>query len=117
MHSTVNNAGVAFFSILECVPTQVAKNLFDVNFFGALRLIKAVLPSMKAKESGLIINHSSHFGIVGYPFSEVYCASKFALEGLTESMAPVLRQFNIRYICCVGDRERFLFNAKSVALI
>ena len=74
----------------------MSKELFEVNFFGALRLTQAVLPSMKARESGLIINNSSHFGIVGVPFVEIYCASKFALEGLTESMAPLLRQFNIR---------------------
>ena len=74
----------------------MSKELFEVNFFGALRLIQAVLPSMKARESGLIINNSSHFGIVGVPFVDIYCASKFALEGLTESMAPLLRQFNIR---------------------
>ena len=81
---------------LECVPIQMAKDLFEVNYFGALRLIQAVLPSMKARESGLIINNSSHFGIVGAPFVEIYCSSKFAIEGLTESMAPILRQFNIR---------------------
>lgn len=81
---------------LECVPMKMAKEVFEVNVFGALRLIQAVLPGMKARQSGLIINNSSHFGIVGIPFVEVYCSSKFAIEGLTESMAPILRQFNIR---------------------
>ena len=81
---------------LECVPMKMAKEVFDVNYFGVLRLIQAVLPGMKAKQSGLIINNSSHFGIVGMPFLELYCSSKFAIEGLTESMAPILRQFNIR---------------------
>ena len=81
---------------LECLPMKVAKDLVDVNYFGALRLIQAVLPGMKARQSGLIINNSSHFGIVGIPFLGVYCSSKFAIEGLTESMAPILRQFNIR---------------------
>ena len=81
---------------IECVPIQMAKDLFEVNYFGALRLIQVVLPSMKARENGLIINNSSHFGIVGVPFVEIYCSSKFAIEGLTESMAPILRQFNIR---------------------
>lgn len=75
---------------------KMAKEVFDVNVFGALRLIQAVVPGMKAKQSGLIINNSSHFGIVGIPFVEVYCSSKFAIEGLTESMAPILRQFDIR---------------------
>lgn len=77
-------------------PHQSHKELFEVNVFGALRLIQAVLPSMKARESGLIINNSSHHGVVGVPFVEIYSSSKFAVEGLTESMAPLLRQFNIR---------------------
>ena len=83
-------------SIVECVPINMAKELFEVNFFGSLRLIQAVLPGMKARQSGLIINNGSHFGIVGAPFNELYCASKFALEGLTEAMAPTLLHFNIR---------------------
>ena len=74
----------------------MAKELFEVNFFGALRLIQAVLPSMKAMKNGHIINNSSHFGIVGTPFNELYSASKFALEGLTEGLAPILIHFNIR---------------------
>ena len=93
---TVNNAGTGILTPLECVPIETAKEVFDVNYFGAYRLIQAVLPGMKARQSGLIINNSSHFGIVGIPFVEVYCSSKFALEGLTESMAPILSQFNIR---------------------
>ncbi|XP_068730289.1 retinol dehydrogenase 8-like [Montipora capricornis] len=91
-----NNAGLALASILECVPINMAKDLFEVNFFGALRLIQAVLPSMKARKSGHIINNSSHFGIVGAPFNELYSASKFALEGLTEGLAPTLLHFGVR---------------------
>ena len=93
---TVNNAGVGIITALECVPIKMAKELFDVNYFGALRLIQGVLPGMKARQSGLILNNSSHYGIVGVPFVELYCSAKFAIEGLTESMAPILRQFNIR---------------------
>jgi len=74
----------------------MAQDIFNLNFFGTLRLIKAVLPSMKAKQSGHIINNSSVSGIVGVPFTDIYCASKFAVEGLSESLAPILRQFNIR---------------------
>ena len=93
---TVNNAGIYILSPLECVPMETAKEMFEVNYFGAYRLIQAVLPGMKARQSGLIINNSSHFGIVAIPFVEVYCSSKFALEGLTEGLAPILHQFNIR---------------------
>ena len=93
----VNNAGLATGAILDSAPIDMAKELFEVNFFGALRLIQAVLPSMKARQSGHIINNSSHFGIVGTPFNELYSASKFALEGLSKGLAPVLAHFNIRY--------------------
>ena len=96
LNSTVNNAGIGIISTLEYIPVDMAKELFDVNYFGALRLIQAVLPGMKARQNGVIINNSSHFGIVGVPFVEIYCSSKFAIEGLTESLAPTLRQFNIR---------------------
>ncbi|KAL9950342.1 hypothetical protein ACROYT_G042829 [Oculina patagonica] len=92
-----NNAGVALYSAVECTPINMAQEMFNVNFFGALRLIKAVLPSMKARQSGHIINNSSVAGIVGIPFFDIYSASKFAVEGLSESLAPRLRQFDIRY--------------------
>ena len=95
--STVNNAGIGgVFTVLECTPMALAKELFEVNYFGTLRLIQAVLPGMKARRSGHIINNSSHLGIVGTPFNELYCSSKFAMEGLTESLAPTLLHFNIR---------------------
>ena len=77
---------------------ELMKKVFEVNYFGTARLIKAVIPYMKAKESGLIINNSSHTGVVGLPYTEIYTSSKFAVEGLTESLAPTLRQFNIRYL-------------------
>jgi len=92
-----NNAGCGLFSAVECVPISMAQDMFNVNFFGILRLIKAVLPSMKARQSGHIINNSSVGGIVGIPFLDIYSASKFAVEGLSESLAPLLQQLNIRY--------------------
>jgi len=91
----VNNAGVPLLSVFDCVPMDLAKETFDMNFFGTLRLIQAVLPSMKAKESGHIIKNTSAFAVIGTPFFEIYCSSKFAVEGLTESLVPTLRQFNI----------------------
>ncbi len=75
----------------------LAKELFEVNYFGTLRLIQAVLPSMKAKQKGHIINNSSLLGVYGVPFNELYCSTKFAMEGLTEALAPTLLHFNIRY--------------------
>lgn len=74
----------------------MAKEMYEVNFFGALRLIQSVMPSMKARQGGHIINNSSHLGIVGTPFNALYCSTKFALEGLTEAIAPTLLHFNIK---------------------
>lgn len=92
-----NNAGIGgLYTALECTPLALVKELFEVNFFGSVRLIQAALPGMKARRSGHIINNSSHLGIVGVPFNESYCATKFAMEGLTEALAPVLLHFNIR---------------------
>ncbi|KAL9950338.1 hypothetical protein ACROYT_G042825 [Oculina patagonica] len=92
-----NNAGVGgLFTVLECTPIALAKELFEVNYFGTLRLIQAVLPSMKAKQKGHIINNSSLLGVYGVPFNELYCSTKFAMEGLTEALAPTLLHFNIR---------------------
>ena len=85
-------------SVLECTPIHMAQDMMDINFFGTLRLVNAVLPSMKARESGHIIQCGSALGIIGMPFFEIYSATKFAVEGLTESLAPMLRQFNIRYV-------------------
>ncbi|XP_078353073.1 retinol dehydrogenase 8-like [Oculina patagonica] len=91
-----NNAGLVLFSAVECTPVSEVQKMFDVNFFGSLRLIKAVLPSMKSRHSGHIIINSSAIGFLGLPFMDVCSASKFAIEGLCESLAPILLQFNIR---------------------
>ena len=93
----VNNAGVAVISPLECFPINKAQQMMDVNFFGTLRLTKAVLPGMKARKTGHIIQCSSEHGVIGIPFTDVYTATKFAMEGFTECLAPMLRQFNVRY--------------------
>lgn len=92
----VNNAGQGLVSVFECIPIETAQHVFDTNYFGVMRMLKAVLPGMKARRKGHIINISSVIGVNGTPFSEVYSASKFALEGLTESLAPTLRKFDIR---------------------
>ena len=96
-YSSVNNAGLGLVTPLECTTIEMTKELLEVNFFGTLRLIQAVLPGMKARQNGCVINNSSHGGIASMPFIEIYCASKFAMEGLTEGMASLMLHFNIRY--------------------
>jgi len=91
------------------------KEQFETNFFGAVMAMKAVLPHMRAQKSGRIINVSSIGGIWGQPFNDVYCASKFALEGFSESMAPVYSQFGIKISMIEpgGIRSDFIANAQA----
>lgn len=92
----INNAGVGLFGILETQTMEIAKSVFETNVFGLLRVTKLVLPKMKANKSGHIINISCMGGINSVPFSGVYCATKFAVEGLTESLAPLAMKFNVK---------------------
>jgi len=92
----VNNAGYGLIGVEECVSLKEAQHLFDVNFFGCLRLIQGVLPTMRQQQSGHIINISSGVGVHSLPGLGLYSASKFALEGLSESLAATLSHWNIK---------------------
>ncbi|NNG01383.1 MAG: SDR family oxidoreductase [Desulfobacteraceae bacterium] len=81
----INNAGYGLGGLAESVTDEQLLHQFDVNVFGVHRVMRAVLPAMHQQKAGLIINVSSIVGRVVIPFSTVYTASKFALEGLTES--------------------------------
>ncbi|NXD65739.1 DHB1 dehydrogenase, partial [Eolophus roseicapillus] len=108
----VCNAGVGLMGPLETCSDQDMKNVFDVNLFGAIRTIQAFLPAMKRRRAGRIIVSSSIGGLQGLPFNSVYCASKFAVEGLCESLAIVLRPFNIHLtlVECGPVNTSFLSN-------
>ena len=94
LDALVNGAGYLVLGSLEDLPAEEMKCQMDTNFFGAVRVIKAVLPSMR-RTGGRIINVSSVGGLVGFPLSSAYVASKFALEGLTESLRYELKKFGI----------------------
>ena len=94
----VNNAGVGMESPLGQIDSAIAHHLFDVNFWGALTCIEAVLPSMQARRQGLIINISSILGRRAMPRDSIYCASKFALDALSDSIRLELRPYNIRVV-------------------
>ncbi|XP_061223041.1 17-beta-hydroxysteroid dehydrogenase type 1 isoform X2 [Neopsephotus bourkii] len=136
----VCNAGVGLMGPLETCSDQDMKNVFDVNLFGAIRTIRAFLPAMKRRRAGRIIVSSSIGGLQGgapgtlrpgqpqgkgprcsgcgsapgLPFNSVYCASKFAVEGLCESLAIVLLPFGIHLtlVECGPVNTSFLSNLR-----
>jgi NAD(P)-dependent dehydrogenase (short-subunit alcohol dehydrogenase family) len=94
----VNNAGYLLIGPLEELSTREFKEQFETNFFGAIRVIKEVLPIMRRQRAGIIVNISSLAGRVGLPLNSPYVSSKFALEGLSESMAYEIEQFGIKMV-------------------
>lgn len=92
----INNAGFGIAGALENTSIGKAKEQFETNFFGTVRLIKSVLPIMRKQDSGLIINISSIGGLIGLPYQSMYSASKFAIEGFTESLYKELRSSKIK---------------------
>jgi NAD(P)-dependent dehydrogenase (short-subunit alcohol dehydrogenase family) len=91
----INNAGHALAGALEDTSIAEAQRQLDTNFFGVVRMCQAVLPAMRAQQGGLILNMGSLAGVLGLPFQSLYSASKFALEGLTESLRLEVRPFGI----------------------
>jgi NAD(P)-dependent dehydrogenase (short-subunit alcohol dehydrogenase family) len=81
----INNAGYALAGLEEAFTTEQAQKLFDTNFFGSVRVNRAVLPHMRRQRSGVLIHISSGAGRVVFPAFGIYCASKFALEAFAES--------------------------------
>jgi NAD(P)-dependent dehydrogenase (short-subunit alcohol dehydrogenase family) len=92
----VNNAGVGMRGAIEDVSDADARSVFDSNFFGTLDVIRAVVPSMRAQGSGVIVNVSSIGGRVSPPFAGMYSATKYALEAVSESLHYELHPFGIR---------------------
>jgi NAD(P)-dependent dehydrogenase (short-subunit alcohol dehydrogenase family) len=94
----VNNAGYLLIGPLEELSIEEFKEQFETNFFGAIRVIKEVLPIMRRQRAGTIVNISSLAGRIGLPLNSPYVSSKFALEGLSESMAYEIEQFGIKVV-------------------
>lgn len=92
----VNNAGYGYLSAVEEGDDREVRALFDTNFFGAVDTIKAVLPAMRARGAGRIVNVSSMTGIVTNPPNTYYSATKHALEALTEGLAKEVAPFGIK---------------------
>jgi NAD(P)-dependent dehydrogenase (short-subunit alcohol dehydrogenase family) len=94
----VNNAGYGLTGAFEDIGIDEIKALYETNVFGVIRVTQAVLPIMRKQRSGRIINISSGAGRIGFPGSSAYVSSKFALEGLSESMAFEVEQFGIKTV-------------------
>jgi len=91
----INNAGMGITGPIEDTPTQEMRKVFDTNLFGAIDVMKAVLPQMRAQGDGLIINVTSIAGYMGLPFRGLYSATKGALELITEATRMEVKDFGI----------------------
>lgn len=94
----INCAGLGSYGALEDVPMHEAKRQLEINLFGVARLIQLVLPGMRKNQFGKIVNISSIGGKVGLPLGSWYHASKFAIEGLSDSLRNEVRSFGIDVI-------------------
>jgi NAD(P)-dependent dehydrogenase (short-subunit alcohol dehydrogenase family) len=110
----VNNAGVGYIGAIEEGEGDAIRRLFDTNFHGAAGLIRAVLPGMRARGSGCIVNISSIAGLVGFPGMGYYCATKFALEGLSESLAAEINPLGLRVVLVEPGPYRTDFFGRSL---
>jgi NAD(P)-dependent dehydrogenase (short-subunit alcohol dehydrogenase family) len=111
----VNCAGYGFLGAVEESSETEIRAQFEVNVFGLINVTRAVLPSMRAQGSGKIVNFSSIAGACGFPGSGVYCASKWAVEGLSESLSAELQAFGIGVLIVEPGPFRTDFAGRSIA--
>ncbi|HCL66133.1 MAG TPA: oxidoreductase [Rhizobium sp.] len=96
LDAVVNNAGITMISVFEATPEDAMRRIFETNVFGTMHVIQAVLPHLRQRGQGTIVNVCSGVGIAAVPLLSVYVASKQAVEGLSESLAYELESQNIR---------------------
>ncbi|MHC8320469.1 oxidoreductase [Pseudomonas sp. GB2N2] len=113
----VNNAGYGLIGAIEEATAQELQQVMDTNFTGPLRLIQAVLPYMRARKHGHIINFSSMAGVIGMPGVGLYCSAKFALEGMSESLAAELAPLGIKVTLIEPGGFRTNFASSSLAIV
>lgn len=92
----INNAGMGITGPIEETPDEEIRKVFDTNYFGVIKVIKAVLPTMRAQKSGFVINITSIAGYMGLPYRGIYSATKGALELTTEAFRMELKEFGIK---------------------
>lgn len=117
LDAVVNSAGFALMGAVEDTDISEARAIFETNFFGVMRVCRATLPALRANGGGHIVNIGSLGGVVGLPFSGLYCASKFALEGMSESLRLETRPFGVHVVLVEpGDfRTRIMANRHMAA--
>src|SRR5437762_4488540 len=111
----VNNAGTGAAGAAEESSVAQDQRVFDINFFGLVRMTKAVLPHMRAAGNGRIINISSVLGLVPAPYMASYAATKHAIEGYSESVDHEVREYGIRVLLVEPAYTRTSFDANLVA--
>jgi short-subunit dehydrogenase len=110
----INNAGYGLVGAFEDLSVEEIKSQFETNFFGVIRLTQQVLPIMRKQKSGTIVNVSSGAGRIGFPGMSAYVSSKFALEGLSESMSYELEPFGIKSVIIEPGVIRTNFKKNAV---
>lgn len=110
----VNNAGFGVIGAAEESSAEQARQLFDTNLFGVVRMTRAVLPHFRAQRSGRIVNVSSVLGFLPAPYSALYAASKHAVEGYSESLDHETRGFGVRVVAVEPGFTNTAFEAAAV---
>jgi NAD(P)-dependent dehydrogenase (short-subunit alcohol dehydrogenase family) len=108
----VNNAGYGQMGTVEDISMAQWRAEFDVNVFGLLETTRAALPAMRARRSGYIVNIGSIAGRIAYPFGGAYCASKFAVEAISDALRLEVEPFGIRVVLIEPGPIRTRFNAR-----
>lgn len=111
----VNNAGYGTIGAIEEVSDEAIHRQFETNVFGALQMMRTVLPSMRQQRSGHILNLSSVGGFVSFGATGIYCATKFALEALSEALAKEVAELGIKVTIIEPGAFRTDFNGRSLS--
>jgi short-subunit dehydrogenase len=110
-----NNAGYGSFGPIECIPMEDIQRQYEVNVFGMARLIKAVLPYMRKKRSGLIINTASMVGHISFPVMGWYASTKHAIEGMSDALRMEVKPFGIDVVVIDPGPVKTEFDAVAIA--
>ena len=112
----VNNAGIGVIGVFEATPMATVREVFETNTFGVMAMTQAVLPQMRARRSGVVVNVTSSATLTPMPLAAAYTASKMAIEGFTGSLAHELEAFSVRVKLVepgYGPSTRFTSNGGS----